>query len=522
MKFNRKKIFKSIGLCFCGNDELNPSKIIFRSHIISGMLCLFLLTAVCYADTKETRSIKDLSLEITIEDAILIALENNRAFQIERLRPEIVKTFEDEQESRFDTNVSARATKSRSSLVSGIADITGIERSQYESSVNRQFSTGTRITAGVKAEDLDSELRGSSEHSTQVYLTVNQALLRGFGRAANLAGIERARAATEVSEYQLRGFAESLVAEVEKTCWDYVLQQRRMKIFEDSLKLAEDQLAETQKRVDVGGLARVEIYAAQAEVALRREALINARSNLQLTELRLRRLLNFTDSNFIEQKIAVVDEPVAGEVVLDEAVNHVKAALEMRPEMNQARLEIERGELETISTRNGLLPVLDFFITLGKTGYADSFGTAFSRIDDNKYDFTAGLSFEFPIRNRAQRARHERAVLGSRQVEEALGNLEQLVVIDVRSALIEVTRAREQVSATAATRVFQEESLRAETEKFRVGKSTALLVARAQRDYLVGQLEEINALITYIKAIISLYQSEGTLLERRGIFTSGN
>jgi outer membrane protein len=33
----------------------------------------------------------------------------------------------------------------------------------------------------------------------------------------------------------------------------------------------------------------------------------------------------------------------------------------------------EQQRLETVVTRNGLLPRLDFFITLGKTGYADSF-----------------------------------------------------------------------------------------------------------------------------------------------------
>ena len=105
---------------------------------------------------------------------------------------------------------------------------------------------------------------------------------------------------------------------------------------------------------------------------------------------------------------------------------------------------------------------------------------------------------------------------------EALKNLEQLVEVDVRSALIEINRANEQVSATAATRKLQEESLRAETEKFRVGKSTALLVARAQRDFVASQITEIEALITYLKATINLYQEEGTLLARRGIEAPGD
>ena len=53
-----------------------------------------------------------------------------------------------------------------------------------------------------------------------------------------------------------------------------------------------------------------------------------------------------------------------------------------------------------------------------------------------------------------------------------------------RRAHIEVQRLWQQVAAPAATRRLQEVKLRAETETFRVGRSTTLLVAQAQRDLL--------------------------------------
>ncbi len=51
----------------------------------------------------------------------------------------------------------------------------------------------------------------------------------------------------------------------------------------------------------------------------------------------------------------------------------------MRPDLNQARLLIRRGELDVVRTRNGLLPRLDAFITYGKTGYARTFSDATGR-----------------------------------------------------------------------------------------------------------------------------------------------
>ena len=119
--------------------------------------------------------------------------------------------------------------------------------------------------------------------------------------------------------------------------------------------------------------------------------------------------------------------------------------------------------------------------------------------------------------NRQARSEHRRALLERNQAEEALKNVAHLVQVDVRSAYIEVMRAKEQVAATAATRALQEEKARIEKEKFRVGKSTGMLVAQAQRDLLSSRISEIQAVTNYLKSLINLYRLEGSLLERRGI-----
>ena len=490
----------------------------FRAGILVFILACIILTPFfpAYASDEETKE----SQGISIEEAILRALENNQAFHIERINPEIRKTYENEEKAAFDTTFSFDSSQSKSTLASGIVDLTKIERKNSNAAVSKKFSTGTELSLGIETERIESERSGTQTSAAGV-VTLNQPLLKGFGRGANLANLRKAHLAMLASEYELRGYAETLVADVEKTCWDYVLAQRRISIFQESLKLAEDQLDETRKRIKIGKLAKVELYAADAEVALRKEDLINARSDLALTRLRLQRLINSPDGNPMDSPINITNKPVAAEPEINSIPEHIKRALSMSPEMNQARLDLKQGEIEVVRTKNGLLPVLNFFITVGKTGYADSFGDAFRNINDGQYDYSAGISFEFPFRKRADKARYNRSVFSKKQSEEALKNLEQLVEVDVRSALIEINRAKEQVSATAVTTKLQEESLRAETEKFRVGKSTAILVARAQRDFVASKITEVDALITYLKATIDLYRTEGTLLERRGIAAPG-
>ena len=93
--------------------------------------------------------------------------------------------------------------------------------------------------------------------------------------------------------------------------------------------------------------------------------------------------------------------------------------------------------------------------------------------------------------------------------------------MDVRLALNQAERNRQQIEAGAVTVALQEQTLEAEQERFSVGASTSLLVAQAQRDLLFSQLNQIEAIVNYRIALVGLYLAEGALLERRGIQLEG-
>jgi outer membrane protein TolC len=90
--------------------------------------------------------------------------------------------------------------------------------------------------------------------------------------------VHQARLDTRISEYELRGYVLTLVTQIEEMYWSYILAERKIEIYTQSLDLAQKQLAETEERIQVGDLAASERAAAQAEVALRKEDLIDARN----------------------------------------------------------------------------------------------------------------------------------------------------------------------------------------------------------------------------------------------------
>ncbi|EFK09424.1 outer membrane efflux protein [delta proteobacterium NaphS2] len=465
-------------------------------------------------------------LKITTTDAVLLSLTNNRSLVVEKLNPAITKTFEDTERAVFDPNLAAELWGGRTdgenqarsgSLTEDFIKDEGVGVISLE----QFFPTGTTVTLEGATEMNNSSLYQDAFYWSRLGLTVNQAILRGYGSDVNLVRLRQARLETRMSEFELRGFTLALVAQVEETFWDYALAKRQVEIYEESLKVARRQVSETLSLIEVGRLAKSELPAVQAELAAQEQGLIDARSERETLRLQLLRLLNPAGRDLWQREVDLIYQPTLPQVILDEVRAYVDMGLRMRPLLNEARLKLMQNDLEVVKTKNGLLPLLDLFVTLGKSGYANSFSRSVSNITGEYYDAFVGLRFQYPIYNRDPRSRYERATLSREQAQKSLENLSQLVELDVRTAYVEVNRAREQIKASATTRIFSEETLLVETEKLRVGKSTSLLVAQAQRDLLISRIAEVEALAGYINALINLYTQDGSLLARRGIVAPG-
>ncbi len=466
-------------------------------------------------------------INITLNDAVLISLQKNKSLAVEKLSPQIKRTFEEQALAVFDPDLKGTVSQGQTRLESAPAPGSGPVKETgkafgADASLSEFLPTGTTLQLDGSTSRLDESFAAEPFVSTRLGGSVTQSLLRGFGSAVNLVSVNQAKIDTKISQYELRGFVESLVAQIEEAYWNCSLAEKSIEIYEQSLQVAEKQQQETEERINIGSLARSELAAAKAETALRQQDLIVAENTLAQSRLNLLRLLNPSDNEIWDRKIILKSEPTTPAIELSPVETYVLRGQQMRPELNQARLQLDRDDLEIVRTRNGLLPQLDFFITLGRTGYADSFDDSARNIfKKNDYDVTAGITFEYPPMNRSAQATNQQATLSRQQAQEALGNLEQLVEVDIRGAYLQITSVQQQVVAAKASRELMEEKLKVETGKFEVGKSTSILVAQAQRDFLQSQITELTATINYQIAIVELHRLEGTLLMRSGIASPG-
>ncbi len=463
---------------------------------------------------------------LSVEQAILLVLTNNRDLKARKLNPVIAGTFEQIERGTFDPELFAefsygkeRARETAASTATEF-DVEG-NQSAAVAGVRQTLPTGTALEATIEQERTVSD-RTPELQTARLGLSVTQSLLRGFGPSVNLVGVRQAELGVAASTYELRGFTEALVASTEIAYWNYVLARLEIGIFEKSLAVASQQKNEVELRIEVGILPEIEAAAARAQVASQEQALIDARSLLEENRLRLLQRITPGTHGRLDLPVEATSAPTVEPAPITDLDDRLQLAERSRPDLNEARLRLAQNRLETIATRNGILPKLDLFIALGLTGFADTFSDSFREMDGRTYGMTAGIRLSHFLGNRVAGAKDLAARASRRQAADAVENLMRMVEVDVRLAYNEVERARQQIVATRATRALREETLAAETERFDVGVSTALLVSQAQRDLLASSIDEVKAIVNYRIALVRLFLSEGSLLERRGVVFSSS
>lgn len=506
-------------------------------------------------------------IDITLDAAIRMALDRNRSIEVQSYNPEIVREAIAEARAAFDSDLlinasyqeknspgssqtsqtSASAASSASQADESTTDteliqaLTALKTLAQQVQQLSAFFEENKVEV-VRSDSYGADMRitqplptgtelyvssgitrsGSSEQDDPEYtgtwtVGVTQELLRGFGSDVNLVALRKARNNAVISDYAFCDVALSMVAQVESAYWELALAQETLRIRQFSLALAEEQLKLNDALIAVGKLARTARISAEAEVAAQKASLVDAEADLRGRSIDLWQLLNPESIPPESLQFLNIDLPVTPEGDF-QATQSKELAKLFRPDLAQTRLDVRNGELTVVQTKNGLLPQLTAFASYG----VDSSGTESSAwrdsFDDTTFDqFEAGLTFSMTLGNRAEKARYRQARLQLDQAEAVVRNLEQSIEAEVLKAIVELTRQKEQMAASKQEVLSREEELAVETEQFRLGRSTNLDVLQIQQNLTEAKVQEVTARVRYLEAITGLYQTEGTLLTRRGI-----
>jgi outer membrane protein TolC len=470
---------------------------------------------------------------LSLADAALRALQSNLDISISRHTKESRLADIIVEQAKFDPTFSINGQYNRAAsplnrpvfggTVSTLDNISTFDQRNHSMTVDlaQNLITGGNIDLNYSPsrtnvnQDLARGFLFNPSWTGGLALTFTQPLLRNAGIDINKTFIKVAQNNAEVEQHVFRDRVMSVIASVEQAYWELVFANENLKVARAALKAAEELLATNRAKSKAGIMSIVDVLQAETAVASRIEQVLVADRVIRDQGDQLRRILNPGEES-LRQDIWIIptDTPLSflEPISLQEAID---TAIDQRPEIAQAKKNVESGEINKQFARNQLLPTLSFQGTMGMSGLGKDYGDSFTRnFSGDFYNYGAGLVLSYPLGNRSAISTFNKRELEAKNAEALLAKIRQQVIVGIREAVRRVQTDFKRIETTRSARIMAEKQLQAEQERLRVGLSTTRFVLDFQRDLATAQANELRATVDYNKSLSDFARHKATTLER--------
>ena len=375
--------------------------------------------------------------------------------------------------------------------------------------------------------------------SGDIDLQVTQNLLNGFGKAVNTRNIRVQKNNLKVTDLQFKQQVITTVSAVLNLYWDLVSFDEEVKSRQQALDTADQLLKNNQEQVRIGTLAQIEVTRAQSQLYSARQDLLIAQTNLMQQETILKNALSragVATSELAEVHIVPLDSiEIPAQDDMRTVAELVGVAMANRVELEQARINLDSNHMNLAGVRSSLKPSLQAFAELTNNGLAGmasaaalgqpgvsyfdgGYGDLLEQIFRRNFpNYSAGISLNIPLRNRAAQSDYVTSQLEIRQNELNLQKQVNQVRVDVQNAVIGLQQARARYVAAKEARVLSQETFEGDKKKYDVGATTSYQVVQDQRDLASAQSSEVQAMANYTHARIQFDQALGATMDVNNI-----
>lgn len=495
--------------------------------------------------------------ELSLTDAVALALQNNTDLKIQRLAPVAAANQVRRARAVFDTTMFGSVSRDRATTPTGtVSPFTTTAASLFQQDFNATAGAHKVLLSGGQlslAWQNQRRLTNPSainellpQYTTNLGLSLNQPLLRDFGWRYALVFVEVAQTTEQEAYFQYQAAIATIIANVERAYWTYVFALDEVRVQEQSLALADEVLRQNESKVNVGTLPRTAVLQAQSQVARRQALLIRARNFATVARDSLRAVINYPAPGAAP---LLNPEPSDHPMVVPYEINYdrsLETALQQRPELVAARLEIHSRGLQRAAAENQLLPRLNFVGAVGVNGLSGSaappvlftdpstgasqviaaanpgvvggYGRALELLHDGRYyNYSAGAVVEIPLANAQAKADYTSANINLEQAKLSLQRLQENVSLEIKQAVSNLSSDLNSIDATRIARELAEENLRNQQARYDVGLVTTKDLLDYQDQLTQARGAEVNALTTYNGDLAEMRRVEGTLLNARNV-----
>lgn len=456
---------------------------------------------------------------LSMNEVLTMALERNTVLESVRLGETMAESRLLAAEKARNPTLVSSATASRTPVAFGYAS-SGLTVGHTSSvtlatTYTKPLDSGMAYSLSYAEANVSSS--SSSYWSSSVTGGLNIPIYQDWGEDYHTIKARISRQGLSSSRLVTRQRELALLEQVALVYWALAGAQESVRVQRDAVALSEQLLKDNQARLEAGVLSPFDVQSSRTQLARERETLLATRAEVLRVEDVARAVLNLES---IDVGFEPKEQPTVREVPSD-----ISPLLEKvyarNTDLAQLRTRLATNALDTESAQNLEQPNLDLDLKYTIVGYGDQMLTGLATTSGKSLEgFGATLTWTMPLYDESTRQTLRQRRLERQQIileEEAR---KSDLSVNLQSIVRQMRLAAETVRTAAEVVALEEEGLRNEIERFRVGEGTSFLVAQAQQELSAARQREIQARISFERNRIGLLALTGDIYEEYGLTPS--
>ncbi|MDG5767127.1 TolC family protein [Balneolales bacterium ANBcel1] len=422
---------------------------------------------------------------IGLQEAVDIALENNREIKISEFEVKASESSVREVTGRFLPDISfggqyVRNVKKPVLFLGGGMGIPGMENGgSIEIGYNNSYQASLNASMPLYSRQLIKSRQAASEQ----------------------------RGLTEVGLQDTRN---RVTADVKRAFYTVLLSREVRDVTQKRMRNAEQRLAEVRRLHDEGLATEYDILVAEVQVENLRPELLQAKDELEASKLQLKNIMGITGERDITIKGEL--EPAYMRPVHEAATPHNRQLITNNYLLRMLDRQIQLMETNVEIERSSLYPTLSAFGSYQYETQDDSF-------DFGDYNWAnsaaVGLQIQVPIfSGNSRRERVQQARIGVEQAREQRAAAEEALLTEIRTVNNRLKQIRERIEVSGLALQQAERAYELSVIRFEQGLGTQTDIHNSELAYTTSRFNRLQAFYEYQITLVSLDQLKGELAAR--------
>lgn len=368
--------------------------------------------------------------------------------------------------------------------------------------VNRPNNTSGTIISGDNITTSESKTSYNGSYGIDASWTV-------YNGSKRVNTVKQQQLNSRMAELTVDQSENSIEENITQLYVQILYSAEAVKVNESTLEVSRKEFERGQQLFDAGSIASSDLAQLEAQVSNDNYQLVTAQTTLQNYKLQLKQLLEL-DGDFemdlflpqLDDSSVLIPLPTKDDVY--------QTALNLRPEIESGKLNIEASDMNIKIARAGYIPTLSLSAGIGTTN-ANGNDFSFSEQVKQNWNNSIGLTLSIPIFDKRQtKSTINKAKLQMQTSQLDLMDEQKTLYKTIESLWLSANSAQQQYVAATQKLKSTQASYALVSEQFNLGMKNTVELLTEKNNLLSAQQETLQAKYTAIlnAGLLRFYQGE--------------